>query len=244
MLRLPCTTIQGSFRPASSCRQRSENVPGPVLPATQKQIYEITALAVLPNGSQKLLQYVVHAGQLWPQFSRSPDSGGQVGNFQGANSNQYRMNGTDGSGNPPRFPAAPFRTLQRKCSIAVSPGLDTGKPLRSYQPAYVTNSLPRPDHYTGAGGTPSVQSLVQTGSLTTPDSLDQLVQTLKANADVVMGPNPPVGPTYNNSGTVYNYGQSGPGYTGRQTCPLPIPRSFSLTAASTWVPTLGMDCWS
>jgi hypothetical protein len=49
--------------------------------------------------------------------------------------------------------------------------------------------------------------------LTTPDSLDQLVQTLKANADVVMGPNPPVGPTYNNSGTVYNYGQSGPGYT-------------------------------
>src|SRR5882762_10922823 len=35
------------------------NVPGPVLPSTQKQIYEITALAVLPNGSQKLLQYVV-----------------------------------------------------------------------------------------------------------------------------------------------------------------------------------------
>src|SRR2546430_5371587 len=32
------------------------NVPGPVLPPTQKQIYEITALAVLPTGSQSLRQ--------------------------------------------------------------------------------------------------------------------------------------------------------------------------------------------
>src|SRR6266404_333026 len=31
---------------------------------------------------------------------------------------------------------------------------------------------------------------------------------------------------------------------GRQTCPLPIPRSSSLMAASTWGPTLGMDCSS
>ena len=190
------------------------NVPGPVLPSTQKQIYEITALAVLPNGSQKLLQYVVTPVNFGLNFQGALTLGGQVGNFQGANSNQYRMNGTDGSGNPPAVPGCAIPNPPSvNAGIAVSPGLDTGNASGLTNQAYVTNSLPRPDHYTGAGGTPSVQSLVQTGSLTTPDSLDQLVQTLKANADVVMGPNPPVGPTYNNSGTVYNYGQSGPGYT-------------------------------
>ena len=190
------------------------NVPGPVLPPTQKQIYEITALAVLPNGSQKLLQYVVTPVNFGLNFQGALTLGGQVGNFQGANSNQYRMNGTDGSGSAP-LPAG--CTIPNppavNAGIAVTPGLDTGNASGLTNQAYVTNSLPRPDHYLGSGGTPSVQSLVQTGSLSTPDSLDQLVQELKANADVVMGPNPPVGPTYNNSGTVYSYGQSGPGYT-------------------------------
>lgn len=189
-------------------------VPGPVLPATQKQIYEITALAVLPNGSQKRLQYVVTPLNFGLNFQGALTLGGQVGNFKGANSNQYHINGTDGSGtaalpagcaipNPPSVNAG----------IAVSPGLDTGNSTGLTNQQYVTNSLPRPDHYLGSGGTPSVVSTVETGSLSTPNSLDQLVQQLKANADVVMGPNPPVGPTYNNSGTTYNFGQSGPGYT-------------------------------
>jgi len=190
------------------------NVPGPVLPPTQKQIYEITALAVLPNGSQKLLQYAVTPVNFGLNFQGALTLGGQVGNFQGANSNQYRMNGTDGSGSAP-LPAgcAIPNPPAVNAGIAVTPGLDTGNVSGLTNQAYVTNSLPRPDHYLGSGGTPSVQSVVQTGSLSTPDSLDQLVQTLKASADVVMGPNPPVGPTYNNSGTVYNFGQSGPGYT-------------------------------
>jgi len=190
------------------------NVPGPVLPPTQKQIYEITALAVLPNGSQKLLQYVVTPVDFGLNFQGALTLGGQIGNFNGANSNPYKINGTDGSGsaavpagcvtpNPPAVNAG----------IAVSPGLDTGNASGLTNQAYVTNNLPRPNNYLGSGGTPSVVPVINNGSLSTPDSLDQLVQELKANADVVMGPNPPVGPTYNNSGTVYNYGQSGPGYT-------------------------------
>ncbi len=190
------------------------NVPGPVLPPTQKQIYEITALAVLPNGSQKLLQYVVTPVDFGLNFQGALTLGGQIGNFNGANSNPYKIDGTDGSGsaavpagcvtpNPPAVNAG----------IAVSPGLDTGNASGLTNQAYVTNNLPRPQNYIGSGGTPSVVPVINNGSLSTPDSLDQLVQELKANADVVMGPNPPVGPTYNNSGTVYNYGQSGPGYT-------------------------------
>jgi hypothetical protein len=190
------------------------NVPGPILPPTQKQIYEITALAVLPNGSQKLLQYVVTPVNFGLNFQGALTLGGQVGNFQGANSNQYRMNGTDGSGNPPAVPGCAIPNPPSvNAGIAVSPGLDTGNLSGLTNQAFVTNSLPRPDHYIGAGGTPSVVPVTQTGSLSSPDSLDQLVQTLKANADVVMGPNPPAGPTYNNSNVTYNYGQSGPGYT-------------------------------
>jgi hypothetical protein len=189
-------------------------VPGPILPATQKQIYEITALAVLPNGSQKRLQYVVTPVNFGLNFQGALTLGGQVGNFIGANSNPYHINGTDGSGSAPlpggcAIPNPP----SVNAGIAVSPGLDTGNNSGLTNQAYVTNNLPRPDHYLGSGGTPSVVSVVNNGSLSTPNSLDQLVQELKANADVVMGPNPPVGPTYNNSGTTYNFGQSGPGYT-------------------------------
>src|SRR5206468_7682653 len=58
------------------------NVPGPVLQPTQKQIYEITALAVLPNNSQKLLQYVVAPVNFGLNFQGALTLGGQIGNFQ------------------------------------------------------------------------------------------------------------------------------------------------------------------
>ena len=190
------------------------NVPGPILPATQKQIYEITALAVLPNGSQKRLQYVVTPVNFGLNFQGALTLGGQVGNFNGANSNPYHINGTDGSGSAPAVPGCAIANPPAvNAGIAVSPGLDTGNTSGLTNQAYVTNNLPRPDNYTGSGGTPSVVPVVNNGSLSTPNSLDQLVQELKANADVVMGPNPPLGPNVNNSGTVYNYGQSGSGYT-------------------------------
>src|SRR5437879_6665555 len=181
------------------------NVPGPVLQPTQKQIYEITALAVLPNNSQKLLQYVVAPVNFGLNFQGALSLGGQVGNFQGANSNQYRIDGQDGSGAPPAVPGCTPNPAVVNAGIAVGPGLDTGNNSGLTNQAYVTNNLPRPDQYLGSSPSgvppgvvvsPSVVSSVQTGSLSTPDSLDQLVQQLKANADVVMGPYPPVGPTY------------------------------------------------
>src|SRR5437667_10969934 len=144
--------------------------------------------------------------------------GGQVGNFQGANSNQYRIDGQDGSGNAPAVPGCTPNPAVVNAGIAVGAGLDTGNNSGLTNQAYVTNNLPRPDHYLGSSPSgvppgvvtsPSVVSGVQTGSLSTPDSLDQLVQQLKANDDVVMGPKPLVGQIYNNSGITYNTSQSG-----------------------------------
>jgi hypothetical protein len=42
--------------------------------------------------------------------------------------------------------------------------------------------------------------------------LDQVVTDIRTNADVVI-PNPPNPQNFNNSGTTYNFGQSGTGYT-------------------------------
>jgi|SRR5882757_6503687 len=186
------------------------NVPGPVLPPTQNQVYEITALAVLPNGSQKRLQYVVAPVTFGLNFQGALTLGGQVGNFTGANSNPYHINGTDGSGSAPAVPGCAIPNPPSVYSaIAVTPGLDTGNLSGLSNQTYVTNNLPRPGNYTGTGGSPSVNPLAQTGSLSTPDSLDQLVQTIKQSADAVI-PNPPNAPNINNSATTYNFG--GPGW--------------------------------
>src|SRR5437667_36439 len=106
--------------------------------------------------------------------------GGQVGNFQGANSNQYRIDGQDGSGNAPAVPGCTPNPAVVNAGIAVGPGLDTGNNSGLTNQAYVTNNLPRPDHYLGSSPSgvppgvvvsPSVVSTVQTGSLSTTEIL-------------------------------------------------------------------------
>jgi hypothetical protein len=180
-------------------------VPNPT--STQKQAYEITALAVNPNGSQKILQYVVAPAQYNLNFQSALTMTGQIGNFSGANSNPYHVNGQDGSGSAPAISGCTTNPATVLPAIGVSAGV-SGPNITQTNQQYVINSLPRPDHYTGAGGTPSVSTVTQTGSLTSTDSLDQMLQTIQHNADAVI-PNPPNAPGYNNSGTIYNYGQTG-----------------------------------
>jgi len=177
-------------------------VPNP--PSSARQAYEITALAVLPNGSQKLLQYVVAPLIYDLNFQGALTLAGQVGNFQGANSNPYKVSGIDGSGNPPAVPGC-TNNAATVAGIDVSPGnAASGQTNQDY----VIGNLPRPNNYTGTGGTPSVGAVNQTGTLQTPASLDQLVQTIRNNADAVI-PNPPNPANYNNSATTYNFGTTG-----------------------------------
>jgi hypothetical protein len=178
----------------------------PAPTSTQKQAFEITALAVNPNGSRKILQYVVAPANFNINFQSALTMTGQIGNFNGANSNPYHVNGQDGSGSAPPVSGC-TNNAPTVPAIGVDSGLSGGNPTLSNQ-QYVINSLPRPDHYTGAGGTPSVSTITTTGGLANPASLDQLVQTIQTNADAVI-PNPPNPPGYNNSGTTYNYGGTG-----------------------------------
>jgi hypothetical protein len=191
--------------------------------STGNQALEITALAVLPNGSQKILQYVVAPTTYNLNFPGALTLAGQVGAFSGANSNQYYVNGTDGSGSPPAVPGCTIPnppTVKPAIAVTDTAGTTTNKTL-------VTAALPRPDHYIGSPA--SVSDVVPTGSLATPASLDQIIQTIKLNADAVI-PNPPLAPNVNNSGTTYTFG--GPGWPASVTATNPgvvyVDGSFDL----------------
>jgi hypothetical protein len=178
--------------------------------SSQYQVTEITALAALPNGSQKIVQYLVTPQVFNLNFPSALTLAGTVGNFQGANSNPYQVNGNDGSGNPPAIAGCnPNQGAQ--FGIGVGAGLDTAGTATNLN--YVTGQLPRPANYIGSNGPPSIGTPPLNSTLSSTAALDQLVLDIKNNADVVMQPYPPPPPTFNNSGTIYNFGTSGTGYT-------------------------------
>lgn len=174
--------------PANGAKPSLIEVPvGVVPPATARQVYEVTALAALPNGTRRLEQYVVTPVTLNLNFPSALTLGGQIGIFQGANSNPYQVDGTDGSGNAPAVPGCNPNPATSLPAIGVTDpaGSTTDKTT-------VTSGIPRPTHYTGGGlATPSVGEVTLNSTLSTPTELDQLVQTITQNADSVL--NPPSG---------------------------------------------------
>lgn len=174
-------------------------VPNP--PSTANQVYEITALAVLPNGSEKLMQYLVAPQTYNMNFPSALTLAGSVGNFTGASSNPYHVNGADGSGSAPLVPGC----------TANGPAKDAIGVTNAASNTAVTGGIPgnRTDHYSGlSGSTPDVATVGLNSTLSTSASLDQLVQNIRNNADSVI-PNPPNAPNYNNSGTTYTFGGTG-----------------------------------
>ena len=186
------------------------------------QVYTVASLAVTPgiNGGQRLEEYTVAPQSYNLNFPGALTMAGPIGVFNGANSNPYHINGADGSGSVPVSGCTP--TTNSIAAIDVSPGLDTANASGKDNQHYVGDILPRPDHYTGAvpspapspaiSGNPSITAQNPTGSLGSASDLNQLVDTLKQNADGVMQPNPaPVG-DHNNSGTTYNFGDTSHGW--------------------------------
>src|SRR5579859_1053003 len=151
--------------------------------STQQQAYEITALAVNPNGTRKILQYVVAAANYNMNFNAALTLSGTVGNFSGANSNPYHVNGNDGSGSAPSI-AGCTPNHANLPAIGVGAGLSGGNVAQTNQ-QYVTANLPRPDHYlTGSGATlvsPSVSTVTTTGGLQSTTTLNQMIQNIEQN---------------------------------------------------------------
>lgn len=174
--------------------------PNPLAPPpTARQALEVTALAVLPDGSQKTMQYVIAPATYGLNFPSALTLAGNIGTFNGANSNPYQINGQDGSGNPPAVPGCtpnPATSLPA-ISVTDAPGSDTNETT-------VVSGLPRPDHYIGGSvGPPSVSDTDLTSNLATPASLADLLLLIQQNADAVIPePTPPA--------TASNFG--GPGW--------------------------------
>jgi hypothetical protein len=143
------------------------------------QALEVTALAALPNGSQKLLQYVVAPSGLNLNFTGSSSSNlsfpaaltliGNNVSFTGPNTAQFQVNGNDKCGTPSQV-----------YGVGYTNGID---------------SKPNGGSYSGAGNqSPNIVNLSSVPSnLQTPSGLDQLVQTIAQNADAVI--NVPPGQT-------------------------------------------------
>jgi hypothetical protein len=147
-------------------------------PPDAVQALEITALAALPNGSQKLLQYLAAlsmprlnfggGGAPNPSFPAALTLIGNNVSFTGPNSAQFQVNGNDQCG---------------AASAVYGIGFTNG---------IVSN--PNQGSYSGAGNqSPNIVSLSGLppnsqvpGDLQTPIGLDALVQTIRQNADVVL----------------------------------------------------------
>jgi hypothetical protein len=173
------------------------------LTPTASQALEVSALAVLPNNTQKMLQYVVAPVTLNLNFMNPPaanltfpgaltliGSAGQNVQFNGPGDPSFFVDGNDhGVGAcPPTATAIP--------AIAYANGSDSTK---------ILNAAPA-GNYKGPGGSSTVPSLAPVTlppGLQTPAALEALVHTITDNADVVLTPNPPLPP-----GTVQTYTQS------------------------------------
>jgi Tfp pilus assembly protein PilX len=153
-------------------------------PATAQQVFEITALAVLPNRTEKLLQYTVAARTFNLTFPSALTLGANNVTFNGANSSQYMVDGQDGQ-NPsaPAVPGCQTNPLTFKNAIGASNAGDVAA-IRAGIPSNRTGN------YTGATGTtPDVAPVSISSGLDNPLDAYNTLQTIENSADVVISGN-------------------------------------------------------
>ena len=148
---------------------------------TGNQVLEVTALAVLPNGAKKMLQYVA-APPLNLPFRAALTLDGATPQFTAATSPNFWVNGNDqgsvGSCNPTATPVAAVGYTAGALSDFVRPTNATGIP--SGLNSQYTN---------GVASNPDVVPVTLSPNLQTVAGLNSLVQTIEQNADVVVNHN-------------------------------------------------------
>jgi hypothetical protein len=203
-------------------------------PSTAQQVFQVTALAVLPNRTEKLLQYTVAARTFNLNFPSALTLGANNVTFNGANSSQYQVNGQDGS-NPsaPAVPGCTTNPLTVKDAIGTTNAGDV---------AAIKAGIPsnRTGNYTGATGTtPDVASVSISNSLDTPLDTYNTLQTIENSADLVISGNAnqgqmPAAMSATNPMTVVvdgNFSMSG-NYTGYGL--LVVTGNFSYSGTTGW----------
>ena len=148
---------------------------------TGNQAFEITALAVLPNGAKKMLQYVA-APPLNLPFYAALTMDGATPQFTAATSPNFWVKGNDqgsvGSCNPTAISVAAVGYTAGALSAFVQPTNATGIPS-GLNSQYTNGVAPNPD----------VVPVTLSPNLQTVAGLNSLVQTIEQNADVVVNHN-------------------------------------------------------
>ena len=165
----------------------SSGVPMPSLivstspPSTAVQALEITALAYLPNGSKKILQYLVAPATVSVTFPAALTMDGYSDLFNAGNYTLYNLQGNRDTGDPAcGGPTTPFPVF----AIGVPDNADI---------ATVEGGIPvsKISNYQGLNAPPypSVGQVPISSNLQTVQSLNSLVQYITQNADaVIQGP--------------------------------------------------------
>jgi len=155
-----------------------------------QQVLEITSLAVLPNGTQKVVQYLVTPTPLnLPNFPAALTLAGNASNTIGANSLNYGgpnsgsfyVNGTDSFRNP-------FGSCTPTSTIYAGIGY-TNTHDNSSSNIDCCKVVTYKNNYIGTGGTtPNVLPVTMPPSLQTPTDYNNLVQSITQVADVILTP--------------------------------------------------------
>jgi hypothetical protein len=150
--------------------------------STGNQVLEITALAVLPNGSQKLLQYLAAPQPLSLNFNAALTLDGDNVQFTVPNSTNFWVMGDDqgsvGSCNPGSGVVASVGYT----NISDSSYSNIVNAIQSTPP-----SQNRLSNYTnGVAPTPNVVPITLAGNLQTVAGLNTLVQMITQSADAVI----------------------------------------------------------
>jgi hypothetical protein len=167
---------------------------------TGNQVLEITALAVLPNGSQKLLQYLAAPQPLPLNFKAALTLDGNNVQFTAPNTTNFWVRGDDqfsvGNCNPGAGVAAVGFTNNADSSYSnILSAIQTGPPKSKDRQGNYTN---------GVDPTPDLIPVTIAGNLQTVAGLNTLVQMLTQSADALI--NGPV--TQSDSNNVMPSGMS------------------------------------
>lgn len=150
------------------------------------QVFEVTALAILPSGAranptQKLLQYIIAPDSVPLNFGGAGGSGFAsaltlVGNgvaYTGPGRGSFEVNGDD---------------LSVSGYIPPTPGVSAIGYTNPGDSAMVAAGANPSSNYTSPTGIPSIGQVTMPSNVQTPSGLDQIVQTITQSADVVVTP--------------------------------------------------------
>jgi Tfp pilus assembly protein PilX len=148
-------------------------------PSTAVQALEITALAALPTGSQKVLQYLVAPVSVNLSFPAALTLDGYADVFNSPDHSAWVVQGNSDGGDSACSPAGPIP--YPVYAVAVPDNPDVGNVISG-----IPTSPNETVNFTGLGAAPSVARATLATSLQTVQGLNQIAQTIIQNADAIL----------------------------------------------------------